>query len=148
MTPGDRHAGRIQSRRETIEPVRPVHVMLDVFFAGPDDLYRTLHVHGDLDRAGYPVVLQAATKPAANQVIVDHNLVERQPRGLCSRRLRPRADLSSDPHLAAVASSMHGAVHWFHRRVSKKWQLIDRLDLVDGPFHGLSNIAHTLRYRP
>ena len=45
--------------------------MLDVFLAGPDDLHRTVHMHGDLNCARDAVNFEPTTKAAADQVVVD-----------------------------------------------------------------------------
>jgi len=49
--------------------------------ARPDDLDRTVHVHRDLDRNGNAVNLEAATKPATQQMLWDHHLLQRQSGG-------------------------------------------------------------------
>ena len=61
-----------------VEPIGPVHVVLDVLLARPHDLHRTVDLHGDLNRAGDAVDLEPAAEAAADQVIVDHDLVQRQ----------------------------------------------------------------------
>ena len=42
MVPGDRHALLIETGRDPVEPIGPVHVVLDVFLAGPDDFHRAV----------------------------------------------------------------------------------------------------------
>ena len=51
IAPGDRPAFRIEAGGDAVEPIGPVHVVLDVFLAGPHDLDRTVDLLGDLDRA-------------------------------------------------------------------------------------------------
>jgi hypothetical protein len=76
MVPGDGHSSFIETGRHPSKRIRSVHVVLDVFLAGPDDLDRTVDVFGDLDSANDAIDLQAATEAATDQVIVDHDLVQ------------------------------------------------------------------------
>ena len=76
MVPGDRLAVRVEAGGNAVEPIGPVHVVLDVLLARPHDLHRTVHLHGDLNRAGDAVDLEPAAEAAADQVIVDHDLVQ------------------------------------------------------------------------
>ena len=148
MVPGNRHARLIETGRHPVKKVRPVHVVLDVFLAGPDDLHRTVHVHGDLDRARDAVDLEPATKAAADQVVVDHDLVQRQSGGLCGGGLCTSDDLAADPDFATVLANIDGAVHGLHRRVGQKRHLVDRVDFGDGPRDCLGDIADVLCDRP
>ena len=59
--------------------------MLDVFLAGPDDLDRPVDLFGDANGGDHHVGLEPAAEAAAEQVIVDDDLVDREPGGL--RRL-------------------------------------------------------------
>src|ERR1700738_5242031 len=117
MVPGDGHALFIKAGRYPVEKTGPVHVVLDIFLAGPDDLDRTLDVLGDLDRANDAIDLQATTEAAADQMIVDYALVQRQARGLRRRRLGSSEDLVAEPDFAAVLTDMNGTVHRLHRGV-------------------------------
>src|SRR6202171_1078113 len=114
MVPSDRHSLVIETSGYPVEETGPVHVVLDIFLASPHDLHRTLHLHGDLNRAGDAVDLEPATEAAADQVIVNHDLVQRQSRGFCRSGLGSREDLVTDPDFAAVFADMNGAVHRFH----------------------------------
>ena len=76
MVPGDRLAVRVEAGGNAVEVIGPVHVVLDVLLAGPHDLHRTVHLLGDLDRLGDAVDLEPAAEAAAEQVIVDHDLVQ------------------------------------------------------------------------
>ena len=104
-------------------------------------------MHGDLDRAGDAVNLEPATKAAADQVVVDHDLVQRQPGGFCGGGLCPSDDLATDPDLATVFANIDGTVHGLHRRVGQKRNLIDRVDLGGGPRDCLGDIPYVLRDR-
>src|ERR1700676_4225137 len=87
MVPGDGHSFFVETGRNSVEETGPVHVVLDIFLAGPDDLDRTVDVLGDLARANDAIDLQATTEATTDQMIVDHDLVQRQARGLRRRRL-------------------------------------------------------------
>src|SRR5258706_3983302 len=102
----------------------------------------------DLDSPTDAVNLQAPAEAAADQVIVDHDLVQRQAGGLGGRRLDSRQELRADPDLAAILAYMGRAVHQFHRRVREERNLIGRLEPRDGARHRLADIADRPRYRP
>ena len=102
MVPGDRHPVRIETGGHPVEEVGPVHVVLDVFLAGPDDLHRAVDLLGDLDRAHDAVDLEPPPEAAAEQMIVHHDLLQRQPGGLRRGGLGTAQDLGADPDLAAV----------------------------------------------
>ena len=122
--------------------------MLDIFLAGPDDFYGTVDVLRDLDGANDAIDFQPPAKAAADQMIMDHDLFQRQSGGLRSRCLGSRDDLGADPDLAALLAEMDRAVHRFHRRMGEERQLVRRLDLGDCARHGLVDIAGVLRNRP
>jgi hypothetical protein len=58
--PGNRHTRLVETGRDSVEEVRPIHVMLDILLSRPDDLHRSFHMHRDLDSAGDAVNLQPA----------------------------------------------------------------------------------------
>ena len=122
--------------------------MLDIFLAGPHDLDGTVDMLGDLDGANDAIDLQPPAEAAADQMIVDHDLVQRQAGGLRRRRLGARDGLAADPDFAAVLADMNRAVHRLHRGVREERNLVGRLDLGDGARHGLVDIADILRNRP
>ena len=95
-----------------------------------------------------PSTLQPPAEAAADQMIVDDDLVQRQAGGLRRRRLGARDGLAADPDLAAVLADMDRAVHRLHRRVREERNLVGRLDLGGGARHRLVDIADVLRDRP
>ena len=99
------------------------------------------------DGADDAVGLQPPAEAAADQMIVDHDLLQRQAGGLRRHRLDPRDRLGADPDLAAVLADMHRAVHRLHRGVREERHLIGRLDLGGGARHGLVGVADVLRHR-
>src|SRR5713101_1596087 len=109
MVPGNRHSLVIETRGNAVEETGPIHVVLDIFLAGPNDLHRTVYLHSDLNSAGDAVNLQPATEAAADQVIVNHDLVQRQSGGFCGGGLGSRDDLVADPDFAAVLADMNRA---------------------------------------
>src|SRR5262245_3876375 len=88
MRPGDGLALRVHARADAIVVIRAVHVVLDVFLARPDHLDGPLYVLRNLNGPHGAVVLETATEPAAQQVIVEAYLLPLQARHLHDRRLR------------------------------------------------------------
>jgi hypothetical protein len=148
MVPGNRLSLFVEAGRNSVEPIGPVHVVLDVFLAPPDNLDRAVDMLRDLDGANYTIDLESAAKPAADQMIVDHDPVQRQAGGLRCRRPGSRDGLGADPDFAAVLADMDRAVHRLHCRVCEERNLVSRLNLGDGARHGFVAIADTLRNRP
>ena len=75
MIPGDRHSFLIETGGDPVEPIGPVHVVLDVLLARPDDLDWTVDLFGNLNGANDAITLEPTAKPTADKVIVDHDLV-------------------------------------------------------------------------
>ena len=148
MIPGYGHSLLIEAGGHPVEPIGPIHVVLDIFLARPDDLDGTIDVLRDFNSASDAVYLQPSAESAADQVVVDHDPFQRQAGSLRRRRLCSRHNLGANPNLAAVLVHVDGAVHRLHRRVCKKRNLIDSLDLDGGARHRLLNIADILRNRP
>ena len=97
MVPGDRHALRVEAGGQPVEEIGPVHVVLDVLLAGPHDLHRAVDLLRDLDGADDAVDLEPPAEAAADQMVVDDDLVQRQAGGLRRRRLGARDDLACRP---------------------------------------------------
>jgi len=148
VVPGERRSFLVETGRNSVEPIGPVHVVLDVFLARPDDFDGAVDMLGDLDGANDAVDLEPPPKAAADQMVVDHDLVQRQASGLRRCGLGSRDDLGADPDFAAVHADMNRAVHRLHRRVRKERDLVGRLDRGGGGRHGLADIADILRNRP
>src|ERR1700719_2015548 len=109
MVPGNRHSLLIETGRNSIEEIGPVHVVLDVFLARPDDFDGAVEMLRDVDGADDAVDLEPPAKAAADQMIVDHDLVQRQAGGLRCRGLGSRGDLRADPEFAAVLAYVNRA---------------------------------------
>ncbi len=116
---------------EPVEPVGPVHVVLDVFLAGPHDLHRAVDLLRDLHRANDAVDFQPPAEAAADQVIVDAPPSRAAVRQLCGRRpararspgCRPR--FRSRPGGHEPCSSSAPCVG-----VREERNLVDRVDLA------------------
>ena len=130
-----------------VEPIRPVHVVLDVFLTRPHDLHGTIDMLGDLDGADRAVGLQPPAEAAADQMIVDDDLLRRQACGLRGHRLDTRHRLAADPDFALILAKVHRAVHRLHRGVGQERNLVGRLDLGGGARHGLVGVTDVLRHR-
>ena len=102
MAPGNRLAVRVEPGLHAVVVIRPVHVVLDVLLAGPDDLHRPVDLLGDLHRLRDEVHLEPAAEAAAEEVVVHHDLLQRQAGDLRGDGLRPADDLRADPDVAAV----------------------------------------------
>src|SRR6202045_344282 len=121
--------------------IRPIGVVLDILFAGPHHLDRPFDLFGDLDCLGDAVHLQPPAKAAAQQVIVNYDLVTRQAGHLGSRGLGAADDLVADPHIATIGPYMDGAVHRLHCRVREKGRLVNCFESGCGAGHCLGEIA-------
>src|SRR5262249_23698879 len=66
IAPGDGHPLLIEPSRQPIEPIRPIHIVLDVFLAGPNDLDRTVDLLGDFDSTRDAVAFQPTAKTTAD----------------------------------------------------------------------------------
>ena len=141
MAEGDRRAAGVQRRGHAVVIERPIDVVLDVLLAGPDHLDRAIDLPGDLHRLGDAVDLQPAAEAAAEQVIVDLDLLQRQAGHLRRRRLGAAQNLRAEPDVAAIRAHMHRAVHRLHGGMRQQRQLIDRLERAGGARHGLGDIA-------
>ena len=93
MRPSNRLAGSIKPRRQTIEIVRPIHIVLDVLLAAPDHLHRTIDVLGDLDGQHRAIGLQPSAEATANQMIVNFDRILWQAGEFGHQRLRERRRL-------------------------------------------------------
>src|SRR5262245_38532265 len=124
MDPGDRHSVLIETGGQPVEPIRAVHVMLNVFFPGPHDLHRAVDMlcalHGPRGTIGF----QPPSKSAAEEMIVDYDLAYWQSGGACRRSLSARDSLGTDPHLTAVLADVDRAVHRLQRGVRKERELV------------------------
>ena len=105
------------------------------------DLLRDPHRLGDV------VHLEPAAEAAAEELVVHRDLVERQAGDLGRRCLGPADDLGADPHVAAVAAHMHGAVDRLHGGMRQERRLVDGFDLGGGRLERGGGVAHALRDR-
>ena len=136
---------RIETGGQAVEEHGPVHIVLDVFFARPDDLDRAVDVFGDLDGTLDAVALQSPAETAADQMVVHHDLVQRQTCDLRGRLLGARERLIADPDLASVGADMNRAVHRLHGRVREERNMVGRFDLGHRTRHRLVDITDVLR---
>ena len=84
MAPGHRLTLPVEPCGNSVEPKGPVHVVLNVFLTRPHDLHGTVDMLGDLDGADRAVGLQPAAEAAADQMIVDDDLLWRQACGFAA----------------------------------------------------------------
>src|SRR5581483_5692784 len=74
VIPGNQLPFVVQAGGDAVDPVGAIHVVLNILFAGPDNLHGTIDMPGDLDGADGAVGLQPPAKAAAEQMIVDDDL--------------------------------------------------------------------------
>ena len=141
MGPGDRFAVFVQAGGDPIIVVRPVHVVLDVFFAGPHHLHRTWDLLRDFDRPDNEIHLEPTAEAAAQEVIVDLDFFRRQTSRFRDRGLGEGRHLRSHPDIAAIRTNVDGAVHRLHGGVREERRLVNCLDLLGGARHGLGRVA-------
>ena len=98
--------------------------MLHVLFARPHDLDRRRNLFGDAHRALDHVRLEPAAEAAAEIVVVERHLVDRQARGLGRIFLRPALHLRAGPDLAGAGRQTYRAVLRLHGGMGKKRQLV------------------------
>ena len=67
----------VEAGGEPIVVVGSVDVVLDVFFAGPDHLDRTIDLLGDLHRLGDEIHLEPPAEAAAKQMVMHPDLLGR-----------------------------------------------------------------------
>src|SRR5207302_8757143 len=70
MGPGDRPAALVQAGGDAVVVVRPVHIVLDVFLAGPYDFHGPRDLHGDPYRPADEVHLEPSPEAAAQEMVV------------------------------------------------------------------------------
>jgi hypothetical protein len=123
-------------RRNTAGTYRAVYLP-----PGPHDFHGVVYLPRDLDCADDTIDLRPAAKPTTDQMMVNHDLVQRKPRGFRRCGLGSPDDLAADPDFAAVLADMNGAVHWLQGRVREERNLVHNLDLRDGVRHRPVGIA-------
>ena len=102
----------------------------------------------DLDGPDDSIDLKPPAKSPADQMIVDHDLVQRQTGGFRRGRLDACNGLAADPDFATIVADMHCAIHRLHGRVREERELVGCLDLGDGAREGFVDIADVLSHRP
>ena len=113
---------------EAVEIEGPVERLLDILFARPDDLDGPVDLLRDAHRLGDVVYFEPPAETAADQMVVDDNLLGRQPGHLRRDPLGAGDHLIADPDLAGVGANVHGAVHRLHRRMGEERHVIGRLE--------------------
>ena len=128
VAPAHQLAAGIQPGGDPVVVVGAIHIVLDIFLAGPDDLDGALDLLGDTDRLGDVVVLQAPPEPTTQQVVVEHDLLQRQTGDLGRGRAGSALHLRAGPHLAAVLPHVDRAAQRLHGGMRQEGHLVDGLD--------------------
>ncbi len=120
----------IESRRQPVEIVGTVHIVLDVFLPSPHHLDRPVDVLRYAGREDGAVSVEAPPEPAAHEVIVNLDGLAGQPRQLGYQLLRKSGCLRSHPDVAALFANMNRAVHRLHGRMREKRSMIDSVETL------------------
>ena len=70
MRPDDGLAACVQSRREPVVMIGPVHVVLNVLLAAPNDLHRPFHLLRDLDHEHGAVDIEPAPLESKTRTLI------------------------------------------------------------------------------
>src|SRR6476646_8748865 len=128
MAPGDGPSLRVKTGGEAVVKVGSIHVVLNVFFASPDDLHGTLDLLCDRHRLRDEVDFESPTEAAAEKMVVNDDFLRRKSRYFGGHRLGAGNRLGSHPDFAAVLLDVNRAVDRLHRGVSKKRNLVDGIE--------------------
>src|SRR5260370_16377315 len=69
MVPGDWHPFPIETGRNPVKEIGPVHVVLDVFLARPDDFDGVVDTLRDLDGANHAIDVEPRSEAAAETTV-------------------------------------------------------------------------------
>ena len=126
--PCGRHSVGADGGLEADHRVRPELILAGILFARPDKLHRPLNRFGDGDGLFDLVVCVAAAEAAAEEAVVDIDLLRLQA-GCLRRRFECLTRvLRSDPHVEPVGLQIHGRIHRLHRRMGQIRRLVDGLE--------------------
>ena len=114
MVVGDELILRVEASGKAVVVIGPVHIVLNVFFAAPDNLHRPIDLLCDRDRLRDPVHVQPPSEAATEKVVMNSDLFGREAGDFRCRGLRPSRHLNADPNIAAVLRHIDGAVHRLH----------------------------------
>ena len=89
MAPRDQPILLVEASREPVVVIGPIDVVLDVFFAAPHDLHRSVDLLGDRYGLSDAVNVQPPAEAAPDQMIVHLDLIGRQARSLAPPWLEP-----------------------------------------------------------
>ena len=124
----ERIAGGIQNRTQVRPGVRPVDIVLRVFFARADELDRTSDRLGGVNRLHHEVGNDLAAEAAAQERDVDGDLVGRASERLGDGILTGRDRLDRSPDLDRAVVVAGGSVARLVRRMRDVRQLEPPLD--------------------
>ena len=139
VVPRNRHALLIEAGGEPIVVIGPIDIVLDVFFAAPHDLHRSVDLLGDRHGLRDAVNVQPPAEAAADQMIVHLDLVAAAGRSPAQpwlgrgsppefpprSRSRPCAHercSSSAPSRRARGTASHRWPRFFWRRPAEPWR--------------------------
>src|SRR5262249_31755908 len=121
--PGDDLAVR-QGGGNRVAIGRPVDVVPHILFTRPHDLDRARNFFGDAHGAFDHVGFEPAAEAAAEVMVIDRHLVDRDSRGLSRIFLASALYLRAGPDLTGARRQAHGTVHRLQHGMSEERQLV------------------------
>ncbi len=129
MQPGDRLALGIQTGLDALDRNGVQEAVMQIVLAGEADLDRlAAHFLGEDSRLLDVVRLGFAAEPAAQQQIVQHNLLQRHVEMLGQILARHLRRLGAAPHLDAVRAHLGGTGGRLHRRLGEMGNVVVGVD--------------------
>ena len=128
-----RHAVGAERGLQPHRGLRPVAVVRHVLFARPHQLDRLADLLGDQNGLAHFVVIAAASEAAAEEAVVDGDLLRLEAGGRRRQPQRAHRDLRADPDVELVAVKAHGGVERLHLRMRGMRRLVERLDDLAAP---------------
>src|SRR3569833_54611 len=124
----DELAAGVHAAPEADRRSRTIEIVLDVFLAAPDELYR-FAVGGlrSTHRLCYEVSLTPPPETTAQVLNMNLDPIRCNAEGLGRTGLRGLRVLGSAPDLATLVGYPGGAVHGLHTRMRQVWHLVCRL---------------------
>ncbi len=104
--------------------MRAIHVVSGVFLAQPGQLDRIVDLRSDGHGLVDEVHLQSPTEGAADELVVDDDLLCRPAGGLGCCRLCAYRHLRSDPELHGIRANLGHTGHGLQRRVGEEGHLV------------------------
>ena len=120
-------------------------VLTGIFLARPDQLDRAVDGLGDGDRLHDLIAGITAAEAAADEGVVNIDLLRLQAGGFRRRFERFIRGLRSDPDVESVGLQIHCRIHRLHRRMRQIGRLVNGFERLGRARHRLIDIAVVAR---